>query len=162
MKKLFSWLGGGSSNKNTDGSADAPLPRPPGPIADLQMELTTLALRVAREGFGKKLDFSHESIKEVESILSAFHREYEKTKSEDGLNGIALEFGAYIAATIQRNSGEGVLERDHPEFGEAAFPFHYSGGTIFPYMWCVKRIFDGDGDNVWFKYQVLVLETRHQ
>lgn len=162
MKKLLSWLRGGLSTKSPDSSADAPLPRPPGPIADLQMELTALALRVAREGFSKKLDFSHESIKEVESILSEFHREYEKTKSEDGLNGIALEFGAYIATTIQRNSGEGVLERDHPEFGEAAFPFHYSGGTIFPYMWCVKRIFDGAGDNVWSKYQVLVLESRHQ
>lgn len=160
MKKLFTWLRGDSKNKRPDCSVAVPLPRPPGPIADLQMELTELALRVAREGFNKKLDFSHESIKEVESILSSFHRDYERTKSEDGLNGIALEFGAYIATTIQRNSGEGVLERAHPEFGEAAFPFHYAGGTIFPYMWCLKRIFDGAGDNVWSKYQVLVLAPR--
>lgn len=158
MKKLFSWLRAG---KNT--STQASLPRPPGPIADLQMQLTNLALQVAQESFGKTLDFSHDSIKVVESMLAEFHREYVKSKSEEGLNGIALEFGAYIATTIQRNTGAGVLERDHPEFGEATFPFHYSGGTIFPYMWCVKRIFDGEGDNVWSKYHVLVLEApQHQ
>ena len=162
MKKLLSWIRGGFKTRSPYGSVYADLPHPPGPIADLQMELTELALRVAKESFKKKLDFSHDSIKEVESILAEFHREYEKTKSEDGLNGIALEFGAYIATTIQQNMHDGILERDHPEFGEAAFPFHYSGGTIFPYMWCVKRIFDGAGDNVWSKYKVLVLEPQHK
>jgi hypothetical protein len=160
MKKLLSWFRAGKSADTQAVPDMASSPRPPGPIPDLQIELTQLALRVAEESFGKKLDFSHDSIKMVESILAEFHREYEKSKSEEGLNGIALEFGAYIATTIQRNTGEGVLERDHSEFGEAAFPFHYSGGTIFPYMWCVKRIFDGEGDNVWSKYRVLVLEPQ--
>jgi hypothetical protein len=153
MKKLIAWLRGG---KGAEPDASA-LPRPPGPIPDLQLELTQLALQIARDSFGKKLDFSHDSIKVVESILSEFHLEYEKSKNEEGLNGIALEFGAYIATVIQRNLGEGVLERDDPQFGQATFPFRYSGGTIFPYGWCMKRIFDGEGDDVWAKYNVCVL-----
>ena len=152
MKKLISFLRGKPA---TDTSSF----KPPGPIADLQMELTELALKVARE-FGRRLDFSSDSIRLVESILAALHEEFEKTQSEEGLNGIALEFGAYIATTIQRNTGDGVLERDHPEFGEASFPFHFAGGTIFPYGWCMKRIFDGPADDVWAKYQALVLEQR--
>lgn len=133
---------------------------PPGPIADIQMKLTALALQVASESFGKQLDFSTDSIKLVEAILAEFHREYVKTQSEEGLNGIALEFGAYIATTIQRNTGQGVLERDHPEFGEASFPFYFDGGTLFPYAWCIKRIFDGPGDDISSKYRVLVLERK--
>ena len=151
MKKLLSLF---------RAKASASTPRPPGPIADLQIRLTDLALQVAREGFGKRLDFSTDSIREVESILAAVHEEYVKTQNEEGLNGIALEFGAYIATTIQRNTGEGVLERDHPEFGEASFPFHFGGGTLFPYGWCVKRIFDGPADDIWSKYRALVLERR--
>ena len=130
--------------------------RPPGPIADLQLELTGLALKVG-DAYGIKLDFSSASIRSVERILSAIHKEYRRTGMEDGLNGIALEFGAYIASTIQRQTGEGQLDRDHPDFGEASFPFRLRETTIFPYMWCIKRIFDGDGDNVWTKYQVCVL-----
>jgi hypothetical protein len=154
MKKLLSWLSG---QKPAPFEPPA-LARPPGPIADLQLELTQLALQIAWESYNRKLDFTHESIQDVEFILADFHRHYARTRSEEGMNGVALEFGAYIATTIQHQLGEGVLERDHPEVGEAAFPFSYSGGTIFPYGWCAKRIFDGDGDNVWTKYRVLVLE----
>ena len=149
MKQLVAWL-----RRLFEHTAS---PRPPGPIADLQIELTELALKVAK-GFGKELDFSHNSIKVVESILAELHQEYAKTRKEDGLRGIAVEFGAYIATTIQRNEREGVLERNHPEFGDASFPFTFSRGTIFPYIWCTKRIFDGEGDDVWFKYRALVLE----
>jgi hypothetical protein len=138
-------------------SAQTPQPPPPGPISDLQVQLTDLALQIAKS-FRIKLDFSHDSVKNVERILGEIYREHVKTKKTDGLNGIALEFGAYIATTIQRNTGQGVLERDHPEFGKNTFPFQYAGGTIFPYQWCAKRILEGDADNVWSKYQVLVLE----
>ena len=127
-------------------------------ILEVQVKLTELALDVAI-GFDIELDFSHNSIRDVESILGKVHQQYRNTRSEDGLNGIALEFGAYIATTIQRCTGEGALEADHSQYGKGTFPFHYSGGTIFPYMWCIKRIYDGEGGNVWVKYNALVLKT---
>lgn len=133
--------------------------RPPGPIADLQLELTQMALKIAdRVGF--RLDFSDDSIQYVERILTEIHNEYRKTKDEVGLKGVAMEFGAYIASTIQFRTGEGRLERDHPDFGEASFPFYFRHRTLFPYAWCMKRIVDGESDDVWMKYRGLVLSKK--
>jgi hypothetical protein len=126
-------------------------------ILKLQVDLTNLALRIAKESFGIELDFSHASIKQVEMILSTIHLEYTRTKDDDGLNGIALEFGAYIITTIEKNTEKGRWERNHPQFGEATFPFYWHDATLFPYEWCRKRIFDGEADNVWTKYEVCVL-----
>jgi hypothetical protein len=133
--------------------------RPPGPISDLQLELTQMALTIA-DRFGARLDFSDESIQHVERILAELHNEYQKTKDEYGLKGVAIEFGAYIASTIQLRTGEGRLERDHPDFGEATFPFYFRKSTLFPYAWCMKRIVDGESDDIWMKYRALVLNGK--
>ena len=86
------------------------------------------------------------------------HYEYKKTKDEKGLNGIALEFAAYIVEVIRRNSDEkGMWYRDHAIFGEKSFPFNWKGEALFPYSWCKKRIFDGEADDVYFKYKSIVL-----
>lgn len=129
-----------------------------GEIGALQKQFTELAQQIAKEHYSINLDFSHDSIKGVEKILSNTHRQYKETGDEEGLTGIALEFGAYIAATIQKNTSEGHMERDHPEIGEATFPFYWNDKTIFTYGWCEKRIYDGSGDDVVSKYRVLVLD----
>lgn len=129
-----------------------------GDLGELQKELTELALQIAKEHYSINLDFSHDSIQQVENILSDIHRQYEETGDTEGLDGIALEFGFYIAATIQKNTDMGHLERDHPDIGEAVFPFYWNNKTIFTYGWCEKRIFDGSGDDVTSKYRVLVLD----
>lgn len=129
-----------------------------GELGELQKELTELALRIANENYGIKLNFSHSSINHVEKILADIHRQYKKTGETEGLTGIALEFGAYIAATIQKNTGAGELKRDHPDIGEGTFPFHWGEKTIFTYGWCEKRILDGEGNDVVSKYRVLVLD----
>lgn len=72
------------------------------------------------------------------------------------MNGIALEFGSYIAATIQKNTNLGKFERNHPTFGKDTFPFYWKENVIFPYGWCEKRIFDGKGDDVFSKYLVFM------
>lgn len=128
-----------------------------GDAKKLHKELTDLAIQIAHESYSINLDFTHASIKKVEKILSDVHRHYLKTGETDGLNGIAMEFGCYISATIQNSTGSGILEKDHPEIGENTFPFSWNETTIFPYGWCKKRIFDGPGDNVESKYRILVL-----
>ena len=130
---------------------------PPGPLAELQRELTNQALAVAYD-LGETLDFTHRSVGTVEKVLGLISDHYHKSGDDTGLNGLAYQFGAYIASTVQRNFNEGVLLRDHPELGEGTFPFEFRGNTIFPFAWCQKRIFDGSGDNVETKYRILVLE----
>jgi len=124
--------------------------------AKLKSELLDYAMQIA-EVFHIKLDYSHRSIKMVEKILAKTHKDYKKTKNPEGLHGVALEFAAYIIEVIETNSEKGRWERDHPDFGKDSFPYYWKGVTIFPYSWCLKRIYDGKGDNVWTKYKSLVL-----
>lgn len=123
---------------------------------DLYEKLLSFAILTAEQD-GLNLDYSHESIKEVEKILTKIHLHYLDTKDETGLRGIAVGFGVYIAETIRRNTNEGILYTDHKILGEKCFPFFWKESTLFPYAWCIKRMFDGEGDNVWTKYQVTVL-----
>ena len=114
-------------------------------------------LELAKEN-GVTLDFSDESINEVEKLLGELHREYKKAGSEEGFHGLAIMFGAYIGEVIRRKGFGGTWARNHPQMGENSFPFAWRGQTIFLYGWCAKRIFDGDGDNVAFKYKALILD----
>jgi hypothetical protein len=127
------------------------------PAKDVQPKLCGLAERIASEHFHTHLDYSADSIQQVESILAKFHDDYRKTRSDEGLNGVALEFAAYIVTVIQRHFGPAEWERDCQSFGQDAFPLHWRGGSVYPYSWCQKRIFDGPADDVWFKFQAIVL-----
>lgn len=123
----------------------------------LKEELNDNALEIAKV-LGFELDYSHKSIKKVERILGKVHKEYKKTGDDDGLRGVAISFAAYIINVIERNTIRGTWKRDHPKMGEDTFPFEWKDTTIFPFAWCMKRILDGKGDDVWSKYKVLVME----
>jgi hypothetical protein len=122
----------------------------------LQDELCGYAVQIADECYKIKLDYSVDSIRQVEAVLADVHEEYQRTGAEEGLGGVALNFGAYIAATIARHLGPARWEADHPEFGEGTFPLYCGDTTVFPVSWCEKRIYDGPGDDLWFKFQALL------
>lgn len=124
----------------------------------LKKELIDLAIKVGNH-YNIELDFSIESIKEVENILSKISSEYHKNKNNEGINGLALEFAAYIIVVVEKNISVGKWERDSIEFGKDTFPYDLgNGNVIYPYQWCLKRIYDGDTENVWSKFQALVLK----
>ncbi len=129
----------------------------PDDLDALKEELAVLAERVARDAFRVELDYSVESVQRVEELLGLLHTEYQRTKNDDGLNGLALEFAAYLIKVIERNFARGTWARDHPDFGPDSFPYEWQGSELFPYAWCRKRIFDGPGDDVWAKFQALVI-----
>jgi len=126
-------------------------------LKEIKSEMIDYALEIGKI-LEIELDFSDESIKNVEKILSEIHKEYKRTNNDDGLNGVGIQFGFYIMEAIERNYGKGWVERNHESFGENSFPFYWDGTTLFPISWCQKRIFDGNGDNVWIKYKALVIE----
>ncbi len=124
-------------------------------------EAIELALKSASD-FGYKLDYSNESIQIVEKILSVISSDYKTNSREDGeVFKTAFVFAAYIIAVIERNildkKGEWLVH--DKEVGEETYPYTLKdGGTIFPVMWCMKRIVDGKQDDVWFKYRSFVLD----
>lgn len=125
-------------------------------LAPLRDELDGLALQIASNS-GIKLDHSPKSVKKVEKILGTLHDEYCRTGSDDGMNGVAIEFAAYIIKVIELNLEAGSWSRDHPELGPDTFPYRWRGQDIFPFAWCQKRIFDGPADDVWAKFNLFVL-----
>ena len=127
-------------------------------MSELKERLTTNALKIARDGFGVRLDFSNASIDKVESILGQIHGEYQRTQNDEGLRGVAVSFAAYVISVIEKISTPGVWKRDHETIGPETFPYEWNGTTIFPYGWCLKRVLDGEPDNVAVKYRALVLE----
>jgi hypothetical protein len=127
-------------------------------MIELQQTLTANAFEIASESFGITLDFSNSSINHVERILAELHRDYQRTRSDEGIRGVALSFAAYIVTVIERVSEPGVWSRDHDVVGPETFPYDWKGTTLFPYGWCLNRIINGDEDNVAVKYRALVLE----
>lgn len=125
-------------------------------IKTLVRRMSASAVEVARD-FKIELDFTDASVKKVERILGELHRHYKKTKDDDGLNGLALFFAAYLGDVIQRKGLGGKWKRHHPQWGKNSFPFSWQGGELFLFGWCQKRIYDGKQDDVWLKYRAIVL-----
>lgn len=129
-------------------------------IKELQKKLTELALEIGRY-YRIELDFSTQSVKSVEKILSKISKEYHKTQNEEGIKGMALEFAAYIITVIEKNITIGKWERNSTDFGKDTFPYDLGDGNIiYPYAWCLKRIYDGEGENVYSKLCALVLKQK--
>lgn len=126
-------------------------------INELKKELIELSLKVG-EHYRVKFDFSIDSIKQVEDILRQINSEYSRNQQTEGLNGLTLELAAYIIAVIEKNITIGTWQRNSVEFGKDIFPYDLGGGNIiYPYQWCQKRIYDGESENVWTKFEALVL-----
>ncbi|MDH4164397.1 MAG: hypothetical protein OEW15_17175 [Nitrospirota bacterium] len=122
---------------------------------EMMVYLAAEAVRDAEKEYHIKLDYSVQSIEQVEAVLSKFHEQYLKDKASVAVNGLATAYGAYIGEVIKRSTPDAKWERDHPVAGEKSYPMHWKGGESFPCGWCYKRITNGPEDNVWHKYQVL-------
>ena len=125
-------------------------------MPQLKEQMSALAEKIASDAFGVELDYSVNSLTHVERILGEIHEEYKQTASEEGLHGIALEFGAYIVKVIEQHVGPVEWLRDDPSMGKDTFPLQWRGKTLFPVAWCGKRIFDGPADDIVSKFNALV------
>lgn len=117
------------------------------------------AVDIADKNFHIRLDYSVASIEKVEEILGKLHEEYNQTKSERGIHGLAMAFGAYIGETIKRSEPGSRWEQDSAVAGEKAYPLHWLRGESYPCAWCYRRITNGPEDNVWHKYLLLKQRT---
>ena len=131
-------------------------------LKQLKEQMSKLAEQIAQQEFDIRLDYSPESIKEVEYILGEIHRKYKRTNSEEGLQGIAFEFAAYIVKVIEENFGTAEWTPNHHSMGENSFPLLWRNSTLFPFSWCLKRIYDGEVENVWIKFKTFVIDKTQQ
>ncbi|MGL6074090.1 MAG: hypothetical protein ACRC8S_08015 [Fimbriiglobus sp.] len=122
----------------------------------LRVKMCSLAEQVAA-ALDVKLDYSERSIQDVDRILGQVHDEYRRTGNDEGIQGIALEFAAYLVSVLEKHRGPVLWERDHPELGADTYPVEWRGATLFPFGWCLKRLLDGPDDDLVSKWQTLVV-----
>jgi len=101
------------------------------------------------------LDYSADSLKQVDEILGRVHDEYVKNPSSIHLRGLASEYGAYVGEVIRRSQPNVYWTRDSKVMGEKAYALHWKAGESYPFTWCAERITNGQEDSVWIKYTVL-------
>jgi hypothetical protein len=111
------------------------------------------AVDVARDNFGIKLDWSENSVKEVEAILDMLNKSLQKAPPpNDSLWSFSKMFGSYIGEVYRRNHKAtwGMITLNNESFPE----LESSHKELFwPWSKVFKRITAGDEENVWHYYQ---------
>ena len=102
-----------------------------------------------------KLDYTVDSLRQVDKILGHVHEAYVKNPSSIHLSGVASEYGAYVGEVIRRSQANVYWTRDSKVMGEKSYALHWKAGESYPLTWCAERITNGDEDSIWIKYSVL-------
>ncbi len=126
---------------------------------DIQLGMTELsdeAVTMAKTDSNIALDYSLESVEQVEAILASVYANHPDLERRRYL---AVRYGAYVGEVIRRKWG-GSWDRDHPVGGKDSFPIRSKGHESFPIAWCFKRLKNGSEDNVWHKLQILYVQEQ--
>jgi len=119
--------------------------------------LSAQAVKRAGSSYGVTLDYSPDSVKEVEKILGAKY-EMQKTHpvTEIEINDAADLWGAYVGEVMKRIHPAHWV-RDSEVAGKNAFPIVYEdrSGESYPCTWVYHRLKNGAEDNVWIKFHYL-------
>jgi hypothetical protein len=102
-----------------------------------------------------KLDYSVDSLKQVDKILGQVHEAYVKSPSSIHVRGVAAEYGAYVGEVIRRSQPNVYWTRDSKVAGEKTYALHWKAGESYPFTWCAERITNGEEDSIWIKYSIL-------
>jgi hypothetical protein len=133
------------------------------PVADVKnidsymASLAAQAVDRANSSYGITLDYSPDSVKEVEKLLGVKY-DMAKTQpmSEDEMSDAAHLWGSYVGEVMKRLH-PAHWERDSAAGGKDALPivFNDTREQSFPCAWVYHRLKNGDEDNVWFKFHVV-------
>lgn len=119
-------------------------------------EAAKSAVNFARQLFGVTLDYSEASIEKVEGILSKLHDAMPKRPSPPKeVEKVGFIFGGYIAEVIKRHFGGRWKMETSLYPGKKILTFEAASGDLWPQMKVVKRLENGESDNVWIYYQFL-------
>ena len=113
------------------------------------------AVDSAKRNFGVTLDWSIESIRQIETMLGQLHDAIHRERpSDDEIEAFSKMMGSYVGEVIRREHGGswGMLKA-----GDEQFPGLSLGH--WPWSRAYKRIVNGPEDNVWHYYVMLVRDA---
>ena len=138
----------------------------PEPTVNDMMEAYALdAIDHARRAFERKLDFSAESVEQVEAILTEMYdlkkpkgflsRLLRATPSEEVLWTFSKMYGAYVGEVLRRlGGGEWYLDEEVVP-GQRTIGLRKNDHRVWPPSKVGKRLFNGPEDNVWHYFQIV-------
>lgn len=109
------------------------------------------AVRLAQEEFGFDLDYSEESLRPLETILSSVSGNLRTTDKEAVEQQVKL-WGGYFGEVVRRR-WQGSWELVQYPGGAAAVPtLVVAGSQLYPLMKVYRRLTLGETENVWEFY----------
>jgi hypothetical protein len=123
-------------------------------IASIASAYSLDALEIAVESF-VALDFSDDSIQNVERLLAGLHNNLPRDQpSEETIWIFAKAFGSYIGEVLCRNyQGEwGIVHLGDESFPGVSFG-HDNNSMCWPWARAHKRLTNGPEENVWHYFQ---------
>jgi hypothetical protein len=116
------------------------------------------AVDLAKIQFNIKLDWSDGSIENVEKALVKMHASYAATTprpTQEQVMSFAKAFGSYVGEVYRRNHGGkwGIISLNEQKFPGLRTN---AGANFWPWARVANRITDGDENNVFDYYQVLL------
>jgi hypothetical protein len=109
----------------------------------------------AQHKFGIVLDWSDESIREIEQIAVALHENYKKIRpNPEQVEPFYCMLGSYIGEIFRRNfeAEWGWVTLDGKRFPGMQ---HRTGHLFWPWGKAQSRIVNGSADNLWHYFQYL-------
>jgi hypothetical protein len=113
------------------------------------------AVALAAE-FKSTLDFSENSVMEVEAILAQLAREMPAQKpSTEDVGELCKTWGCYLGEVVRlRFGGEWSIET-YPGKQFATLTLNVGGSKLFPSMKVHRRLTEGESDNIWAFYRMV-------
>ena len=109
------------------------------------------AVRLGRE-FKVDLDYSENSLQEVEHLLGRLHDDMSKSDANK-IEEMSKIWGGYLGEVVRRRfGGEWSIEK-YPAGDFLIVSLNVNGARLFPSMKVHKRLTEGSSENIWSFYQ---------
>jgi len=124
-------------------------------VASMAAVYAEKAVVLARE-FKARLDYSENSLMEVETILAQLARELPTAQpATEDLTEICKMWGSYFGEVVRRRFGGEWSIETYPGKQFATLTLNVGGGKLFPSMKIHRRLTEGEADNVWSFYKMI-------
>lgn len=125
-------------------------------VAALAGAYAEQAVQKARE-FNTQLDYSENSLMEVEVILAQLARPapVSEAASADAVGETCKMWGSYLGEVVRRRFGGEWSVETYPGKQFATLTLSIGGNKLFPTMKIHRRLTHGEDDNVWSFYKMI-------
>jgi hypothetical protein len=106
---------------------------------------------VAARKFQSSLDYSENSLMELETILARLAGEMPL----DDMSETCKIWGSYLGEVVRRRFGGEWSIETYPGKQFATLTLNVNGNKLYPSIKVHRRLTEGDGDNVWTFYKMV-------